>query len=142
MPPIGRTHSGRNGICEHISPRPSNFRHFREVLREANGGPPVGLRDFSILGSGLVVLTDLPPWFGLSQSGGRPHRRRLEPEDRAGVSLTDMRLDFDDPALVGGLRTEEEVILAAIVRGRVALNERFAAFAEGSYGVLMLSTRT
>ena len=60
----------------------------------------------------------------------------------AGARLTDLRMDFDDPALIGGLRTEEEVMLGVIARGRLSLGRRFSAFVDGSYGVLMLETRT
>lgn len=60
----------------------------------------------------------------------------------AGVRLTDYRMDFDDPSLVGGLRTEEEVLLGVIVRIEVPLGRRFAVFSDGSYGVLMLGTHT
>ena len=59
-----------------------------------------------------------------------------------GARLTDVRMDFDDPALVGGLRTEEEQLLAAMARGRLLLGRGYSGFAEGSYGVLMTSTRT
>ncbi|HET9424119.1 MAG TPA: hypothetical protein VFO55_02010 [Gemmatimonadaceae bacterium] len=60
----------------------------------------------------------------------------------AGARLTDLRLDIDDPALVGGLRTEEEVMLGAIARARLPLGHRFSAFVDGSWGVLMLDTKT
>ena len=59
-----------------------------------------------------------------------------------GARLTDVRMDFDDPALVGGLRNEEEQLISVVGRGRARLGRGFSAFAEGSAGVLMLSTRT
>ena len=59
-----------------------------------------------------------------------------------GARLTDVRMDFDDPSMVAGLRTEEEVMLSVVGRMRVSLGRGFSAFAEGSYGRLMLSTRT
>jgi hypothetical protein len=59
-----------------------------------------------------------------------------------GARLTDYRMDFDDPSLVGGLRTEEEVLLSGIGRASVPLGRRFAVFADVTYGVLMLGRRT
>lgn len=59
-----------------------------------------------------------------------------------GVQLTDLRMDFDDPSLVGGLRTEEEVLAAVVGRVRLPLGRGFAAFVDGSWGMLMLSTKT
>jgi hypothetical protein len=61
---------------------------------------------------------------------------------RMGARLTDLRMDFDDPSLVGGLRTEEEVLVGAIARARASVGMGFSGFVEASYGVLMLSTRT
>ena len=59
-----------------------------------------------------------------------------------GARLSDVRMDFDDPSMVGGLRTEEEVLISAVGRGRVTLGRGFSGFAEASYGIFMLSTRT
>jgi hypothetical protein len=59
-----------------------------------------------------------------------------------GPRFTDLRMDFDDPSLVVGLRTEEEVMLGVVARARVPMRGRYNAFVEGSYGGLMLSTRT
>ncbi len=59
-----------------------------------------------------------------------------------GARLSDMRMDFDDPAIVGGLRTEEEVLISGVGRGRVALGRGFSGFLEGSYGLFLLSTQT
>ena len=60
----------------------------------------------------------------------------------AGARLTDVRMDFDDPSLVGGLRTEEEQLISAIARSRLSLGRKFSGFVEATYGVLMTSTRT
>lgn len=60
----------------------------------------------------------------------------------AGVRLTDLRMDFDDPSLVWGLRTEEEVMLGVIGRARFPVGRRFSVFVDGSYGLLMLNTKT
>ena len=59
-----------------------------------------------------------------------------------GARLSDVRMDFDDPSIVGGLRTEEEVLISAVGRGHVLLGRGFSGFLEGSYGLFMLSTRT
>lgn len=60
----------------------------------------------------------------------------------AGARLTDLKMEFDDPSIVEGLRTEEEVMLGAIGRARLPLGRKFSAFIDGSYGVLMLHTKT
>jgi hypothetical protein len=60
----------------------------------------------------------------------------------AGVRLSDYRMDFNDPSLVGGLRTEEEVMPAVLARGRLVLTSRWSLVADGSYGLLMLGHRT
>jgi hypothetical protein len=60
----------------------------------------------------------------------------------AGARVTDIRMDFDDPSLVGGLTTEEETMLAAVARARLGVAKRFSGFAEASYGVALHSTRT
>lgn len=59
-----------------------------------------------------------------------------------GVRLTDLRMDFDDPSLVGGLRTEEEVMTGLLGRARIPLGWGFAGFVDGSWDLLMLSTKT
>jgi hypothetical protein len=59
-----------------------------------------------------------------------------------GARLTDVRMDFDDPSLVGGLRNEEEQLFSVVARGHATVGRGFSAFAEASGGVLMLSTRT
>jgi hypothetical protein len=60
----------------------------------------------------------------------------------AGARLTDVRMDFEDPSVVVGLRTEEEVLLALLGRAHVELGHGFRAFGEASFGALMLSTRS
>ena len=60
----------------------------------------------------------------------------------AGLRLTDIRMDFDDPTLVGGLTTEEETMLAAVGRAGFPVAGRFGGFAEVSYGAALHSTRT
>jgi hypothetical protein len=59
-----------------------------------------------------------------------------------GGRLSDVRMDFDDPTLVEGLRTEEEVLLSVVARGRLGVARGFSAFVETAGGVFMLSTRT
>jgi hypothetical protein len=59
-----------------------------------------------------------------------------------GARFSDYRMDFDDPSVVSGLRTEEEVMPAVIVRGRIVASKRASVFADASYGVLMLGHRT
>ena len=59
-----------------------------------------------------------------------------------GARLTDIRMDFDDLSVVGGLRNEEEQLISALARFRMSLAWRFSGFVETSYGVLMTSTRT
>jgi hypothetical protein len=59
-----------------------------------------------------------------------------------GARFSDYRMDFDDPSMVSGLRTEEEVMPAAIIRGRIVASKRVSVFADASYGVLMLGHRT
>lgn len=60
----------------------------------------------------------------------------------AGVRLADMRMDFDDPAIDEGLRTEEEVFLGGTARAKVMLPRGFSASVDATYGVLMLGRRT
>jgi hypothetical protein len=71
-----------------------------------------------------------------------PVARRGRAGIDAGARLTDVRMSFDDPAFVEGLRHEEEVLVSGLVRGRAAVGRGFGAFVEGSFGVQMLSTRT
>jgi hypothetical protein len=93
---------------------------------------------------GYEATTGKPPFTGTLFSLGwsvpvkRWNRLALD----LGARLTDLRMDFDDPSLVGGLRTEEEVVLSGLARGRVSLGRRFSVYADVSYGVLMLSTKT
>jgi hypothetical protein len=59
-----------------------------------------------------------------------------------GARLTDYRMDFDDPTVGEGLKTEEEVMLSAVARGRFRVRRRWTVFGDVSYGVLMLGTKT
>ena len=72
----------------------------------------------------------------------RPVAATPRGELAVGGRLSDVRMDFDDPALVAGLRTEEEVLLAVVARGRLSVGRGFGAFLEMAAGALMLSTRT
>jgi hypothetical protein len=93
---------------------------------------------------GFRPTTGKPPFTGtfvsLSWTTRLISAGRLRVE--GGPRLTDLRMDFDDPSLVVGLRTEEEVMLGAVARAIVPVRGRYTAFVEGSYGALMLSTRT
>jgi hypothetical protein len=60
----------------------------------------------------------------------------------AGARLTDVRMNFDDPAMVAGLRHEEEQLISALGRARLSLGAGLSGFVETAYGVLMTSTRT
>ena len=93
---------------------------------------------------GFDPTTGKPPFTGTFVSLGwtAPLVRRPVASIEAGARLTDVRMHFDDPAFVAGLRTEEEVMLSVVTRGSVRLGRGFSALAEASYGVLMLSTRT
>jgi hypothetical protein len=57
-----------------------------------------------------------------------------------GARLTDVRMNFDDPAMVAGLRNEEEQLISALGRARVSFGAGYSGFAETTYGVLMTST--
>jgi len=59
-----------------------------------------------------------------------------------GARLTDVRMHFDDPAMVAGLRNEEEQLLSAVARARISLTRKYSGFVEAAYGVLMTSTRS
>jgi hypothetical protein len=105
------------------------------------GRSELGLRFGHI---GYTPLTGQPPYtatlFTLAWSVP------VVTHSRAGVNaiarLTDYRMDFDDPSMVDGLRTEEEVMLAAAARVSGRVYQRWSIFAEASYGVLFLSTKT
>jgi hypothetical protein len=60
----------------------------------------------------------------------------------AGLRLSDYRMDFDDPSLVGGLRTEEEVMPGVIAKGRLAIGRRVSLVGDASYAILMLGHHT
>lgn len=89
-------------------------------------------------------ITGKPPFTGtiFTLAWTTPVVRAARTEVSAGILMADLRMDFDDPSLVGGLNTEEEVIIGILGRGRFAFNERVAVFVDGSYGQLMLSTKT
>jgi hypothetical protein len=59
-----------------------------------------------------------------------------------GFRLTDYRMDFDDPTVDPGLRTEEEVMPAVIGRARLPMGRRLSVLADASYGLLMLGVHT
>lgn len=93
---------------------------------------------------GYDATTGKPPFtatlFTLAWTA--PAVRVAGAELSAGVRLTDLKMEFDDPSIVEGLRTEEEILLGAIARARVPLGRTYSAFIDGSYGVLMLHTKT
>jgi hypothetical protein len=60
----------------------------------------------------------------------------------AGLRLSDYRMDFDDPSLVGGLRTEEEVMPGVVAKGRLPIGRRISLVGDASYGILMLGHHT
>jgi hypothetical protein len=93
---------------------------------------------------GYTATSGRPPFTGtlFTLAWMTPVVSRERLELTAGARLTDFRMDFDDPSLVGGLRTEEEVMLGMVSRARLILGRRFSVFVEGSYGVLMLETKT
>lgn len=73
----------------------------------------------------------------------------LSPEARisrlhlsGGLRLTDYRMDFDDPTLNAGLRTEEEVMPGIIGHARLPLARRISLVADASYGLLLLGVHT
>lgn len=59
-----------------------------------------------------------------------------------GFRLTDYRMDFDDPSMVAGLRTEEEVMPGIIGRARLRMTRRVSLLADASYGLLLLGVHT
>jgi hypothetical protein len=73
----------------------------------------------------------------------------LSPEARVsrlrlsgGLRLTDYRMDFDDPTVDPGLRTEEEVMPGVIAHARLPVGRRVSLIADASYGLLMLGVHT
>jgi hypothetical protein len=87
------------------------------------GKPPFSMTFFSLAWTALAFQS---PRVGLD----------------AGARLSDVFMDIDDPAQVIGLRHEEDVMISVVGRGRVVIGRGFSAFAEGTYGSFMLSTRT
>jgi hypothetical protein len=59
-----------------------------------------------------------------------------------GVRLTDYMMNFDDPSMVAGLRTEEEVMPGVIGRARLRITRRVSLLADASYGRLLLGVHT
>lgn len=100
--------------------------------------------DLTVGHIGFDATTGRPPFSEtmFSLAWMRPVMQRAWLAFDAGARLTDVRMDFDDPSLVGGLRTEEEQLLSALARGRLSLGRNYSAFVETTYGVLMTSTRT
>ncbi len=93
---------------------------------------------------GFDPVTGKPPFTEtmISLSWARPIVRGGPVALHLGARLTDVRMDFDDPAMVAGLRNEEEQLLSALGRARLALGGRYSAFIESTYGILMTSTRS
>jgi hypothetical protein len=105
------------------------------------GAGELGLRFGHI---GYTPLTGKPAYSGTLFTLGwsMPVVTRSQLGVSVGPTLTDYRMDFDDPSVVGGLRTEEEVIVAGAARISGRVYRHWSVFAEASYGVLMLSTKT
>lgn len=93
---------------------------------------------------GFEPTTGKPPFTEtlISLGWARPVVRGGPVALSVGARLTDVRMNFDDPAMVAGLRNEEEQLLSALGRVRVLLGTRYSAFVESTYGVLMTSTRS
>jgi hypothetical protein len=51
-------------------------------------------------------------------------------------------MEFDDAALVAGLRTEEEVMPSVSARIRTPITRGISLFGEGRYGLLLLGHHT
>lgn len=92
----------------------------------------------------FTPTTGRPPFTetAFSLAWTRPIARGVRGGFDGGARLSDVRMDFDDPSLVGGLRTEEEVMLAVVGRADGSVGRGFSVFVEGAYGAFMLSTRT
>ena len=131
----------RNPVSGHIA---DDWRAKTGLQLEAGSNVGRGELALAVGHIGYDATTGKPPFTGTLFSLGwtKPvmgwHRVRID----LGARLTDLRMDFDDPSLVGGLRTEEEVVVGGLARATVPLGDRFGAYAEASYGVLMLSTNT
>jgi hypothetical protein len=109
-------------------------------------GSNVGAGELSLAAARIAFepTTGQPPFTEtiFSLSWLRPVAFAGRGELAVGGRLSDVRMDFDDPALVAGLRTEEEVLLSLVARGRLGVGRGFSAFVETAAGALMLSTRT
>jgi hypothetical protein len=93
---------------------------------------------------GYDPITGKPPYKAtmFSLTAARSVIGRSRGTVSAGVRLTDYRMDFDDPLVGAGLKTEEEVMLSAVGRGSVQVRGPWKLFADASYGILMLGTKT
>jgi hypothetical protein len=93
---------------------------------------------------GFDPTTGKPPFTEtlISLAWARPIARRGPVAVEMGVRLTDVRMNFDDPAMVAGLRNEEEQLLSGLGRLRLSLGGRYSGFIESTYGLLMTSTRS
>jgi hypothetical protein len=109
-------------------------------------GSNVGVGELSLAAARVAFepTTGRPPFTEtiFSLSWLRPIASVARSELAVGGRLSDVRMDFDDPALVAGLRTEEEVLLSLVARGRLGVGRGFSAFIETAAGAFMLSTRT
>lgn len=93
---------------------------------------------------GFDPISGKPPFTEtmISLSWAMPVFTRRSIEVVSGARLTDVRMHFDDPTMVAGLQNEEEQLFSVLSRARISLSERYAAFIEAAYGMLMTSTRT
>jgi hypothetical protein len=93
---------------------------------------------------GYAAKTGKPPYKATMFSLGatRPVFERARIAIAAGAQLTDYRMDFNDPLVGQGLKTEEEVMLSAVGRGVLQVRGPWRLFADASYGILMLGTKT
>lgn len=112
----------------------------------AEAASNVGIGEVSLAVSrlGYTPTTAKPAFTGTHVSLGWT-ARALETGSASmdvGARLAAFRMDFDDPAMVAGLRGERETLFDVIARGRYALGGRFSAYTHVSYGVLMLSRKT
>jgi hypothetical protein len=89
-------------------------------------------------------LTNRPPYAAtlFTVSWVLPDVRVSRAAFTAGLRLSDYRMDFKDPTLVGGLTTEEEVMPGVVGRGRLVVGKRLSLLADASYCVLMLGHHT
>jgi hypothetical protein len=109
-------------------------------------GTPIALGELSLsIGTlGYAPLTGKPKFRATMFTLGwtRPIARVGRIDLSGGLRVSAYRMDFDDSTVVAGLRNEEETLIAVTGRGRVAIGRRSSLFIDGSFGVLMLGTRT